>query len=206
MQSPSNSTGYVFLLLAQVILGFGLGIFGGKLSDIINISPKLVLVGSIILITLSWTVAFSLTPNNNSAPNTQIHNSLYVPSRVITMFPAAIILGLLSGFFSVSLMPIPNTKFNFRLFTSHDYEILTYLSFIFSMFVLIQLKRDHLLILTYAIGFAAGVSSSVLLLRPEENDVLVTILVKVSTMSITALLLNSTLSRSLLDTLTRSRS
>ncbi len=197
MEKQQNKTLVYFFLLSQTILTFVLGIFGNKIAEQINISGTSLLTGTIILIVILFVVSVRLLQNDTkkdgavSPPKNQLGKVLetigkLLLGRIATILPLATALGAVIAWISVKQL-IP-TAVNIQIVFSsliknqemwempgpRNYEIVCFVVAVISLFTLYAYKSNFSLSISFAIGFANGVSGVLLFLDPTHNDIIAT--------------------------------
>ncbi|HEY0604365.1 MAG TPA: hypothetical protein VGD58_15700 [Herpetosiphonaceae bacterium] len=162
--------GTYLLLLLEAMLVFALGVFGNKVAEILNVTSGFILLSTIILFVLAFLINIVLVKSQNqqqaviSQPLAQSLEK-WIPSRVATIFPFAIFVGIVVCFF---FFIISNDR-EFTIFFWYflDYEAYSFLLTLILLYIFSRYKADRTVILTYAIGFAFGIGSCILLLIPN---------------------------------------
>lgn len=157
------------LLFLETILVFGLGVAGNKVAELLEVSQNAILIGTVILFGLAFLVNVAIVKNQTipqNQPNTSISINFgrFIPSRIVTIFPFAVFIGLIiaiSWFFASPRGMIS------LIFSFFDYEMYGYVTSIILIFLISRYKKSQAVILTYAIGFAFGISSVIIFLTPE---------------------------------------
>jgi hypothetical protein len=180
----------LYLLLGiQAVLAFVLGVFGNKVAEVIEISPKLLLAFTILLMALSLSITVAIVRHEtNFGDSGQL--ALFPPpslgdrlarlllNRLVTIFPLGVVAGALVGSGSVSLFP----RNRFSGITLPDniniepYEICSFIIALISLFVISRKRKDVSLLVGYALGFAVSISGVFVVLRPQENEIYLTFL------------------------------
>lgn len=174
-QVPSSSGRpllYVLIFL-QIACGFALGVYGNKVAEAINVPPELLVVAIAVTMLLLLAVSALLV-------NYQMGRGLGFPGRAIalgrplvsfvTVFPFAVALGLLMQFGAL-LLPnsgailesVPGWGF-------HEYEAMTALVAIGTLIFFRGARGNVVLMLGYCLGLSIGISGTLLMLRPGENN------------------------------------
>ena len=173
----TSSKVLVYLLsLLQIALSFVLGVFGNKLAELIKISPQTVLLCIVTTIVLLLVVTVMLLNYQSgtvfSFPRSGILTTgRMVTSRIITTFPFAVVLGSIGQFVLIILMPFRVGSIDVPFVGTYinNYEVLSGLLAFASLFLLRGLRRDLVLMLTYCLGLATGISGTLLLVVNYDN-------------------------------------
>jgi hypothetical protein len=108
---------YYLLLLMEVGLTLGLGVFGNKIAGHINIPPTLLAIGTGLCITLLLLVTILVLSYQNEKRFPAFPASLsqfkvlavkaagFVFERVVTVFPFALISGVVTGLLFINIFP-----------------------------------------------------------------------------------------------------
>lgn len=158
------------LLLLEAMLVFSLGVFGNKVAEMLNVTSGAILISTIILFVLAFLINIIIIKSQNQQ-QAVINQSLvqnledWIPNRVATIFPFAIFIGIMICFL---LFIISSDKeFGILFWYFRDYEAYSFLLTLVLLYIFSRYKADRTIILTYAVGFAFGIASTVLLLIPN---------------------------------------
>ncbi|WP_420644628.1 hypothetical protein [Candidatus Leptofilum sp.] len=168
-----NKKIYTFFIFLELLVVFIAGIFGDQLANSFQISTGTIIVGTVLCLALLYLV--TLTRINLENNNSLLPKSLrkFTPSKIVTLFPATILIGMLVTFISISLlenelMRIPGLG---KVWT---YEILSYLICFIFLYRISVVNRDFLTVFLCSVGFSLGIAAITLLMRPFDNHPLAT--------------------------------
>ncbi len=172
------------LILVQLILTTGLGIFGNKISELVDISTVLLFTLTTFFIILLFFVGILLFQHEESeiGRGFSLNNFMgvfnqLVLDRIITIFPFALIAGILTGFLLTFIFP-GSSVLEILAFPSiikrsawiwNDYDAVGYIVAVATAFVISLYKNKFVVTFVYGLGFATGFTSIVLLFRPDQN-------------------------------------
>jgi hypothetical protein len=172
MNSRANGFYYSIILL-EIILAFVAGVFGNKVSELINITPSTLLVGTgtIIIVSLIITVIRINYESNSRIAVFPLIERLFF-RRVVTIFPVALILGLIIGYISSSFISRGPSD-AIIIWAGRGpwlYEVVIFfVSFVLLILLGLRLKNRSLM-LTFCFGLSLGISGSLTLAQPFENN------------------------------------
>lgn len=173
MSKGFNAILIVTFSLFEIILTFFLGLFGDKLAEITEIDRPTLFLRIAITIVLLLLVMVLLIGVRNDTPNPM--SSLRIATNTfITVIPMAATIGGGIQFVSLLLINEGNIALNLPFFMVRDYEILSAFFALGTILVFKALRRDVVLMVAYSIGLAAGISGTLLVLRPDENVAVIT--------------------------------
>jgi hypothetical protein len=179
----SSKKALYILLAVQAILAFVLGVFGNKVAELINISPRFILVSTISLMVLSLAATIVISRYENRietlnqlplfpAPSLSERLSRLLLNRIATIFPLGIVAGALIGFMFALLIPMLGFKSGIGItdfIFINSYEIVSFIIALLTIFIISRRRRDISLILSYSFGFAISISGVIIMLHPEDN-------------------------------------
>ncbi len=159
-QNPTASV----IAVVEMLLLFIVGILGNKIAEILNISPGILILLTIIglgsLAAISYSKSVNITANQ---PHPRF--SHYLPKTMISMLPFGIILGLLAGLFVPSFFPPQQ----FQPFVN-PYEVIgIFLGLIF--IIIIAIAIDNRLAASIGLGYGIAFATVILVTRPRENEI-----------------------------------
>lgn len=166
-----NTPIYAALLLSEAVLAFGLGVFGNKVAELLNISAGLIMVGATVVILLLYVLTLARlryeAGDRILPPLLAQGQKAFLLNTVITVFPVGMVAGILVAVLSVLFLPGRPLYLPFVRFW--DYELVAFLVGTVLLFVLTRRNSRKALVMTFAAGYALGLAATVLLLNPQLN-------------------------------------
>lgn len=188
METKSGKT-YALLLFIEGVLVFSLGVFGNKVAERLNISTSLVIVGSILLMCLLLALTI-LRIKYEKGEEIVPHMPRYIIlGTITTIFPIAILLGMVIGFVCLSLLSWE--RFWIGIISINNYEVFSLFIALVLIFLISSRTRQASIALTFALGLALGLAATFVFLRPDSNILLYTFGGWIIEMFVFALLINS---------------
>ncbi len=209
----------IVLVTLNIITSFVINIIANKVSEVIIISTNYLLwvtIGALgIALGLGLILDYSKHIDKN-ALNTNLINLF--TSRVVTIFPAAVGIGALTGFACHMLIPVGHVFYLYRdpgsiYIGPWNYEIFGFLIGVLTIFMISRFKNNTVLTITYSIGFGTSIGLVFFWYYPESETLILPTLITWNLIFISAVILlqTNTLNAvkntflSVLDFLVRSR-
>jgi hypothetical protein len=189
MHNPFRKPFYYLLLLMEVGLSLGLGVFGNKIAEHINITPTLLALGTGLCITLLLVVTILVLSYENEKRFPTFPASAgqfkvlavkavgFLFERVVTVFPFALISGVVVGLLVINFVPEYTAvivRVNIRIprpaLYLTVYDLLALVVVIIALYAINSKKHNSVLLLTYALGFAGGFWGTTLIFRSGPNN------------------------------------
>ena len=182
MNTHNNSRFATFIAIAEMLLLFVSSMMGNKIADSLNISSTLIIITTAIcLVTLS--VISYLKTHDSAAIQVKplrfgVNITRFLPRTMVGMFPFGVIIGLLAGStlpFSISGFAGIWTQIGTSYLGMYAYEfwgiaIAIIICLIFAILI------DGPLAGAFIFGYGLSFATAILIIRPSENDYLMTYL------------------------------
>ena len=183
-------SGYT-LTVIQFGLTLGLAIFGEKLATEIDVPPGGVVLAVVALLFLS--VAFTLLQEEVTTSEGVESRSLtallaridrLMLRRIATLFPAMLASGSLAALFWILLLDSPDVScreypaecgYVWQV-NAHNYEVAAFVSGVMAIGAFGLSKRAVVLIVAATFGYTLGASAAIVVIRPDENHIALTLL------------------------------
>jgi hypothetical protein len=164
---------FTVLLFLEAILAFSLGVFGNKVAELVHLDPSLVVLVAIVLIVLLFLVTLGRiryeSDNDFLSEYTGSSIGRLLLSRITTIFPVALITGIVTGLCCVTFIP-GDERLSIVPFSIWNYEAIAFIVSAVLLYLVISRNRDTTLILSFSTGLSFGLSSTILVLRPWDNN------------------------------------
>ncbi|MCL4274508.1 MAG: hypothetical protein KJZ77_11610 [Anaerolineales bacterium] len=178
MNTSTNKNHVIGVIsIIETLILFTMGILGNQISDSMRISPFFLLtttaIGLIILSAISYTQSMNVPKNQEQPTTSQNFLRKVTPKTMVGIFPFGVMIGLLTGALLLSIgFPSAYVAW-FYLFIVMPYEA-NGLIIGFILSILFALLIDSRLAASLAVGYSIAFSTTILIIRPHENNILLT--------------------------------
>lgn len=161
-----------FIAILETLLLFIIGVLGNRISESLSISPTTLIiytgVGLLILSVISYIKTIPFSKESIEKIEIGIKAWRFIPRTMISIFPVGVLLGLVLGANLPTYYPSMVNTFGVRPYESVGIFIGLVMGFFFA--ILIDGRLSAAICFGYGIAFA----TSILVVRSDENQMLLT--------------------------------
>lgn len=166
------------LLFLNLAVAFILNVLANKIADQIAVPRNYIPIAALFSLVIALVLGLLLEYRGHLLNIQSINLRDLLLSRVITMFPTALVVGTISAYMCNIIIPFGNQMVLFRMrlrgigVGPWNYELLAYVIGLITLFVIARLKKSLVLTMAYSAGFATSVPIVFSALYPGDEPYL----------------------------------